>query len=555
MKNLSESEGDSTMSLPAVASASQFTASRHRSTRLVTAVFLLAAFALAAYQTRPPKALGADAPPVAFSAARAMGHVEALAAHPRSVESPGHTAAQAYLVNTLSRLGLKAEIQVTPMQARRTPVQVRNIAARVPGSDPSRAILLSAHYDSVPAGPGAGDNAVGVAVLLETARALLAGPPVKNDVIFLFTDAEEIGLLGAQAFRQEHPWARDVGLVINFDNRGTAGPAYLFEISDAHGQLLAEFAASTPYPLSNSLTYDLVRHNPVGTDVQQLKRIPEAAYLNFSFGARWQNYHNPADNLANVDPASVQHEGEYALGLARRLGDKRLPLTATSNAVWFNAFRWVMVRYPVSWALPLAAITVLGLAGVCWVGLRRTRLSFRGLVKGAVAFLAVLIAGVGGAVLIDLAVYSPKLSHADLFPPLFAAVAGAAALLTYKVFARSTGLADLWAGGAFAWAAVAVTTAALVPGASYLFTLPVLLVLPGLLYTVVAAGGEQPTPRNLAVWSVSALPAISLLVPAVVTFYSGLPDMPQVPTALLSFLLGLLVPHLLTLLGRRRAEA
>ena len=50
-----------------------------------------------------------------------------------------------------------------------------------------------AHYDSVPFGPGAADDGAGVVTLLETARALKAGPPLKNDVIFLFTDGEEAG--------------------------------------------------------------------------------------------------------------------------------------------------------------------------------------------------------------------------------------------------------------------------------------------------------------------------------------------------------------------------
>ena len=95
-----------------------------------------------------------------------------------------------------------------------------------PGRDGQRqGALLMAHYDSVPNSPGASDDGAAVASLLETLRALRGGPRLKNDVIFLFTDGEEVALLGSKAFVEEHPWARDVGLVLNFEARGYTGPS------------------------------------------------------------------------------------------------------------------------------------------------------------------------------------------------------------------------------------------------------------------------------------------------------------------------------------------
>ena len=99
---------------------------------------------------------------------------------------------------------------------------VRNIVARWRGSGPAgkKALLLSAHYDSVARGPGAGDDASGVAAILESLRALKAGPAPERDVIILINDGEEVGLFGADVFADEHPWAKDVGVVLNFDARG-----------------------------------------------------------------------------------------------------------------------------------------------------------------------------------------------------------------------------------------------------------------------------------------------------------------------------------------------
>src|SRR4029453_6210943 len=90
---------------------------------------------------------------------------------------------------------------------------IRNVLARFPGRTPGGpAVVLMAHYDGVPGGPAAADAGSGPAAILETLRALRAGPPLAHDVIALITDGEEAGLLGAAAFVREHAWAKDVGV-------------------------------------------------------------------------------------------------------------------------------------------------------------------------------------------------------------------------------------------------------------------------------------------------------------------------------------------------------
>ena len=137
-----------------------------------------------------------------------------------------------HLVGQLRALGLDPQVQ-TATVARHEPkwrgpavaATVKNIVARLKGTANTRAVMLAAHYDSVPSGPGASDDGSGTVTLVETARALKAGPPLRNDVIFLITDGEELGLLGAQAFVSEHPWVKDGGLVLNFEARGACGPS------------------------------------------------------------------------------------------------------------------------------------------------------------------------------------------------------------------------------------------------------------------------------------------------------------------------------------------
>src|SRR5690606_24624220 len=80
---------------------------------------------------------------------------------------------------------------------------VENILALLPGTGTEPGVLLASHYDSVAAGPGAGDAGAGVAAILEVARALRTQPALPRSVWFLIGDGEELGLLSAEAFVRE----------------------------------------------------------------------------------------------------------------------------------------------------------------------------------------------------------------------------------------------------------------------------------------------------------------------------------------------------------------
>src|SRR5919202_6024012 len=201
-----------------------------------------------AIPTGLPDPVPASAPPTEFSSERALEHVRAIAREPHPMGSPENEAARDYLLEELSALGLEPEVQrataVTCCSHRGafgagTP---ENVLARLEGTAKGgKAFLVTAHYDSVSTGPGASDDGAGVAAMLETIRALKAGPPLKNDVIFLFTDGEEPGLLGAKAFVDDHPWAKDVGAVLNLEADGNTGAARLFETSDDNGWVIRQF--------------------------------------------------------------------------------------------------------------------------------------------------------------------------------------------------------------------------------------------------------------------------------------------------------------------------
>ena len=218
---------------------------------------------------RPPPAVPDTAPPAEFSADRALKYVKNLASKPHPISSAAHDEVREAIIGLWKTLGFDPEVQTAVLidGRRGEAAKIANVLARLKGTEAGKAVMLVAHYDSVPLSFGAADDASGVAVLLETARALKAGPAPKHDVVFLVTDGEELDLLGARAFVREHPWAADIGLAVNFEARGTSGPSIMFETSRGNGPLVRAFAASAPRPQATSFAITVYRRMPNGTDL------------------------------------------------------------------------------------------------------------------------------------------------------------------------------------------------------------------------------------------------------------------------------------------------
>ncbi len=171
--------------------------------------------------------------------------------------------------------------------------RVRNIIA-VLGPPHGKALLLSAHYDSVPVGPGASDDGIGVATLLEVGS-IVKDRPLKRPVILLFNEGEELGLLGARAFLAD-PLSRNVDSLLNFEARGVNGPVTMFETSQPNGSAIAAYAAAVRRPSASSLATDVARLIPNDTDVTTFKERGWLT-LNSAIVGNETRYHSPGDNL------------------------------------------------------------------------------------------------------------------------------------------------------------------------------------------------------------------------------------------------------------------
>ena len=247
--------------------------------RALVALGVLALLVVASLATlTPPSPVGVSASATDFSSARAMKHLATIAARPHRMGSVAHDEVRSYLVHELGALGLAPEVQETSVaQLRFTErwgwparvATVKNIVARRKGTEGGPAVLVMAHYDTRSMTPGAGDDGAGVAALLETARALTAGERSRRDVVFLITDGEELGLLGAKAFLDEHPAAKEAALVLNFDARGDKGAVLMFQTSENASHLVRELARTAPHPIANSLSQAVYKRMPNDSDLSE----------------------------------------------------------------------------------------------------------------------------------------------------------------------------------------------------------------------------------------------------------------------------------------------
>ncbi len=440
---------------------------------------LLAAIALSiAITAAPPDVLPADAPADEFSGARARATVRELTATglPHPPGTADHARVQAVVLDRLRALGLAPELQSARECGRGGCVDIVNIVARIPGALPGPALLLAAHYDSVPAGPGASDDAAGTAAVIEIARALLAGPPPRRPVILLIDDSEELGLFGARAFVRAHPWANEVAVVLNFEARGTGGQTAMFETSDRSADLVEAYGRVAKRPVAGSVIATLYKQLPNDTDLTVFKRAGMRG-LNFAFADRVWEYHTPRDTADALDPRSLQHMGDQGLASARAILAAGSARQGTEEAVYFEVLTRALVVYRARWVRPLAIASALLAAVALTLAIRRKRTSIPALAAAAGLALALpfaaalagfLVAALIGALHGPLLPWSPAPTR-----PWVALVASAVAASTAlaAVVQRLCPLTRL--GGVLAlWTALSLLVSFTVPGASYLFALP-----------------------------------------------------------------------------------
>ena len=172
------------------------------------------------------------------------------------------------------------------------------------------------------------------------------------------------------------------------------GPTTMFETSDPNGAAIAVFAAAVRRPLASSMSTDVARLIPNGTDVMTYKERGWLT-LNFAIVGNETRYHSPGDDLAGLDPRSLQHMGDQALAVASELSAGTPQ--AKGDRIFFDVLgRW-FVEMPLAFGVVLLLALLAAFAAVAWK--RRAIVREPGLLLGATvvggvaAWLAVFVMG------------------------------------------------------------------------------------------------------------------------------------------------------------------
>jgi hypothetical protein len=532
--------------------------------RAASAALSLAVLAiLAGWLSLRPHAVPppAGAPASGFVAARALVHLRALAQAPRPVGSSANAAARDYIAARVRALGLQPAIQTETVQTtaegpmrtvRVTLATVHNIvvrkAGRRPGAGNAPAIVTIAHYDSGSATLGAADGAMSAAAMLETLRVLQAGPPLDNDLLFVFTDADSGAALGTRGFLASHPWARRARLLLRFDNPGNRGPLALVDAAHADGFALAAFAHAAPAPHGTSFMAELyadIRPRAAAA----LLPADGTAVLRFATGGGTLGRDGVHDIPQRVSGASLQHEGDTMLALLREAGNAALPLADARGQVFFGVPGLGIVHYSYALVWPLTALACVLTVMACASAMRRARIAGADIIHAAFNFLfmgalVTFIVHLGHEALPGLASRWNAAVLADdegiRWQVLaFALLPAAGFIVVQRRLQARLGAPCVLLG------VICVATLALVavswaaPGASYLLAWPLLAVQAALL-VLLSQHPTHPRGRAIVLPALAALPASILIVPALRDSLALVsPTWLVLPAALVFTLLGL----------------
>ncbi|MEK6152420.1 M28 family peptidase [Flavobacteriaceae bacterium 3-367] len=519
----------------------------------ITSLTCLLLILLAAYWSfralTPSYTNNRSLPEASFSTDRAMAHVEKMAKAPHGVGFKAHAAVRQYIVSELEQLGLETSLQEGYTAGDWANLsKATNILARIKGSGSGKALLLLSHYDSSPhSSLGASDAASGVATILESVRAFLSEKKTpRNDIIILITDAEELGLNGADLFVSQHAWAKEVGLVLNFEARGSGGPSYmLIETNGGNGKLIDEFSKADPkFPVANSLAYSIYKMLPNDTDLTVFREDGDIQGFNFAFIDDHYDYHTARDTPERLDVNTLAHQGSYLMPLLQHFSNVDLDqLKSQDDYIYFNVPFFRLVSYPFAWIWPMWGLAALLFMVLLIHGFRRNALQTKGVFSGFLpALLVLVINGLIGFYSWSVLKWAyPQYEdmlhgftyNGHTYIAAFVLLSVAVCFWVYRKF-KKIGTPNLLVAPIFIWFLLCAVVSVYLRGASF-FIVPLLALLASFL---VVLNQKHPSPYLLVFL---ALPAIWIYAPFIKMFPVGLGLKMMIAATLFTSLLFLLL--------------
>jgi len=469
-----------------------------------------------------------------FSIENALDHLRIISKKPHYTGSEYHSVVRDYILNELKNMGLETEIQnqvVTRFCCVGT--NTSNIIGTIKGSSNGKSLVLLTHYDSRHhASFGASDAGSGVVTILEGVRSFLSKNTIPiNDIHLVFTDAEEIGLLGAQAFVKNHSLVDNIGLVLNFEARGSGGPSYmLMETNGKNGVLISEFINAEPgFPAANSLMYSIYKMLPNDTDLTVFREQANINGFNFAFIGDHFDYHTSLDSFERLDRNTLIHQADYIMSMLNHFSKINLSnLDSENDYVYLNFPILKMLHYPYSWIYPLLIFSIIFFLFIIYLGLAINKLSIQGILNGILALTISLFTCLSITIILwkTISYFNPDYADilhgftyngyyyitAFIFLNIFCLFS-----IYYRFFKNSSGL-DLTIMPIGFWLIINVLISIYLKGAAY-FIIPVNLVLFSifLIYFSNFKGNKK-----MLLWTFFSVPLIYIFAPQLKMFPVGL---------------------------------
>ncbi|XP_053558534.1 endoplasmic reticulum metallopeptidase 1 [Bombina bombina] len=231
---------------------------------------------------------------------------------------------------------------------------ITNIAVKLePAHGAEHAVLSNCHFDSVANTPGASDDAVSCAVMLEILGALSElSSPLTHAIIFLFNGAEENILQGSHGFITQHPWAKMVRAFINLEAAGVGGKELVFQTGPENPWLVQAYASAAVHPCASVVGQEIFQSGiiPSDTDFRIYRDFGNIPGIDLAFIENGYIYHTKYDTADRIPSDSIQRAGDNILSVLKYLATSHLLADSSEfrhgNMVFFDVCGLFVLSYP-----------------------------------------------------------------------------------------------------------------------------------------------------------------------------------------------------------------
>ncbi len=391
---------------------------------------------LVACSPAPEAKSSVDPSALRFSGERALAiEAEFVQSFPnRSSGQPNNHLAAVWLRDEFSRMGLTCTIDQWQVVNYSQPAQLQNVVCRLPGRS-EREIVLAAHLDqSSLTVQGADNDGSGIAIMMHLAEIFSTGETPARTLVFLATDAEEWGELGAVRFVQTHPDKSQIIAGISLDNLGYDfyngldidqrgqfrgyGPLWIQRLAQESARAAGDLwvpgiVPPTDQVLSQAVPISFVDNGPmIAAGIPAINlggHIPPEAAEQY-----WSYYHSPEDTLEHQSAASLQQAGRVTEALVRQLlSMERFP-GESGPYLYFEATQQVVNGLPL-WVL-FGIFVALFFAGAVLIGRKDFRRGWKGWRDPLVHWLGLWLPLLGSILLLYLFVETGLMDKYALYP-------------------------------------------------------------------------------------------------------------------------------------------